>query len=110
MRLALLLLYSAMLATVVVSARMAGIAGFWNLFWAGYAVTFIVDMADFWILDLWFREKFKVRIMIKGTEKCKAWETKEWLRTLALAEHWIMWPLVICPMIGALVAGISEMI
>lgn len=106
----LFLLYGLMLACVVISARMKGVTGFWNLFWTGYAVTFIVNMADFWILDLWFRKKFKARIMIKGTEKCKAWETKEWLKTLALVEHWIMWPLVACPMIGVLVAGVGELL
>lgn len=103
-------LYTLMLAYIIFSARVAGMAGFWNLFWAGYIMTFMVNMADFWVLDLWFRGRFKSRLMIKGTERCKAWRTKEWLRTLAIPEHWIIWPLVVCPMVGLIAAKMSELL
>ena len=37
-------------------------------------------------------------------------ETKEWMKTLALPEHLILWPLLVCPMAGLIVAGISAWI
>ena len=33
-------------------------------------------------------------------EHCKVWNTKEWMLTLAVPEHWLGWPLVICPLVG----------
>ena len=37
----------------------------------------------------------------------RAWETKEWMKTLAIPEHLIGWPFVVCPLVGLIVAGIS---
>lgn len=102
-----LLLYLLLLVYIIFSTRMSGVTDFWHLFWSGYIITFMVNMADFWVLDLWFRERFKTRIMIRGTEDCKAWRTREWLRTLAIPEHWIIWPLVVCPIVGLIVASIN---
>lgn len=102
----LTLLYSSLLAYIIITTRMAGVTGFWNLFWTGYLITFIVNMMDFWVLDIWFRERFKAQLMIKGTEHCKAWQTREWLRTMAIPGHWVAWPLVVCPVVGFLVAVI----
>lgn len=103
-------LYSLMfliIAYIIVSSHLAGVTGFWHLFWTAYIEGFFIDMGDFWGLDVWFRGVAKDKIMIPGTEHCKAWETKEWLRTLAIPEHWILWPFVTCPIFGFIVAGIS---
>lgn len=45
--------------------------------------------------------------MIRGAENCKAWERKEWLKTLAIPEHGLVWTFVICPIAGLMVAGIA---
>lgn len=55
-----------------------------------------------------FRWDFE--IMIPGTEHCKAWETKEWMKTLAIPEHLIGWPFMVCPLVGLIMAGISTWI
>lgn len=104
----LALLYGSLLAYIVITVSAAGVTGFWNLFWMGYLITFIVNMVDFWVLDIWFRERFKARLMIKGTEHCKAWQTQEWLRTMAIPGHWVAWPLVVCPAVGFLVTVVSS--
>jgi len=95
---------------MIVSSHLSGVTGFWNLFWTAYIETFFINMGDFWGLDVWFRGIAKDKIMIPGTEHCKAWETKEWLKALAIPEHWILWPFVACPMFGLVVAGIRTWI
>jgi hypothetical protein len=45
--------------------------------------------------------------LIQGAENCKAWQRKEWLLKLAIPEHGLFWPLVVCPLAGLLVAGIG---
>lgn len=70
-----LLLYPLYLLLFVywgISARIAGMAGFRTLFWAGYFEMTCVSLSDFVILDCWLPGK--VRHMIKGAENCKAWE------------------------------------
>lgn len=71
---------------------------------------FFVNLGDFFGLDWWFRAKVKDRTMLPGTEHCKAWNTKEWLLTLAIPEHCLGWPLIICPLVGLICAGIGALI
>ena len=88
-----------------VSGRMAGMTGFWPLFWAGYAEMTMVSITDFIILDCILPQR--ITHMIKGAEGCKGWERKEWMKTLAIPEHGLMWTLVMCPLAGLFVAGIG---
>lgn len=90
------------------SARFAGVTGFWNLFWTGYVEMTLVSLSDFLILDCWLPQK--VRHMIQGAEKCKAWERKEWLKTLAIPEHALGWTFLVCPMAAVIVAGVGALI
>lgn len=104
-------LYIGMLAYFIISAHQAGITGFWNLFWTGYVEMFFVNLGDFFGLDWWFRAKCRDRgIMIPGTEHCAAWNTKQWMLTLAIPEHCILWPLVVCPLAGLLCAGVGGLL
>ena len=91
-----------------ISARAAGMTGFGTLFWAGYIEMTFVSVSDFVILDCWLPGK--VRHMIKGAENCKAWETWEWLKTLAIPEHALGWTLLVCPIAGLIVAGLGALI
>lgn len=77
-------------SSAVAAARTAGITGFWNLFRTGYVIAFIVSVADFRLLNVRFRDSFKDRILIKGTESCKSWETRAWLASMAIREH-LLW-------------------
>lgn len=103
-------LYIFLIAYSVLSAFFAGVVGFWNLFWMGYIEMFFVNMGDFFGLDWLFREKMISRIMIPGTEHCKAWQTKEWMFSLGIVEHWVLWPLIVCPAFTFVCAGIGMLI
>ena len=103
-------LYILIFAYMIVSAHLAGVTGFWHLFWTGYIEMFFVNLGDFFGLDWWYRGAIKDKIMIPGTEHCRAWETKEWMKTLAIPEHLIGWPFMVCPLVGLIVAGISTWI
>lgn len=63
----------------------------------------IVSIGDFLILDCWLPPKAKP--YIKGAEKCRAWERREWLIKLAIPEHALGWTLFVCPIAGLFVAG-----
>jgi len=89
-----------------ISSHLAGVSGFWNLFWTGYVEMTLVSITDFLILDCWLPPR--IRHMIKGAENCRAWERKEWLKTLAIPEHGLMWTLIVCPITGLAVAGIAS--
>lgn len=91
-----------------ISARLAGTEGFWPMFWTGYTEMIMVSISDFLILDCWLPGK--VRRRIKGAEHCRAWERKEWLIKLAIPEHFLGWPLLICPLEGLIAAGIGMII
>ena len=91
-----------------ISAHVAGMTGFMTLFWTGYIEMTFVSISDFLILDCWLPGK--VRHRIRGAENCKAWETWEWLRTLAIPEHALGWTLLVCPIAGLAVAGIGSLI
>lgn len=90
-----------------ISSRNAGINGFWNLFWTGYAEMLFVNFGDLLILDCLLRAVAKKkRGLIKGAEDCKAWQLREWMKA-ALPEHLVIWPLTFCPLAGLIVAGIG---
>lgn len=104
-------LYILIFVYMAVSARQAGVSGFWNLFWTEYVEMSFVNLGDFFGLDCFFRGLVKDRgIMIPGTEHCEAWNLKKWMLTLALPEHCIMWPLIVCPLTGLICAGIGKLI
>ncbi len=103
-------IYPLMFAYMIASSRMAGVSGFWNLFWTGYIEMFFVNLGDLIGLDYFFRKISMKKIMIPGTEHCKAWETKTWMKTLGFPEHLIVWPFVFCPLTGLIVAGFSRLI
>ena len=91
-----------------ISSHLAGISGFWNLFWTGYVEMTLVSLTDFLILDCWLPQK--IRHMIKGAEDCKAWGRWEWLKTLAIPEHGLVWTLLVCPIAGLAVTGIASIL
>ena len=100
-------LYLLLIAYAVLSAYFAGVNGFWNLFWTAYIEMMFINLGDFFGLDWLFRSRMKERIMISGTEHCEAWNTKKWMLTLAIPEHWVLWPLLVCPLAGLICAGIG---
>ena len=103
-------IYPLMFAYMIVSSHMAGVEGFWNLFWTGYIEMMFVNLGDFFGLDLFFRKISIKKVIIPGTEHCKAWETGEWMKKIGIPEHLVLWPLVFCPLTGLIVAGVSHLI
>ena len=61
-------LYLLIFAYMIVSSHLAGVTGFWHLFWTGYIEMFFINMGDLWGLDFWYRGAVKDKIMIPGTE------------------------------------------
>ncbi|MBQ8953861.1 MAG: hypothetical protein IJ048_07065 [Clostridia bacterium] len=108
MKLILYPLYLLLFVYWGVSARFAGVNGFWNLFWTGYVEMTMVSVSDFLILDCWLPGK--VKHMIRGAERCKAWERWEWLKTLAIPEHALGWTLLACPTAALIVAGVGSLL
>lgn len=110
----LLIMYAAVfiptLAYGVVSAYNAGIEGFWNLFWTAYIEIMITNLGDFFGLDIIFREKFGKRLEVPGTEGHEAYQRKIWLKTLAIPEHFILWPFIAAPICALALAGIGLLI
>lgn len=94
----------------VISAYLNGMQGFWHLFWAGYIEWFLINLGDFFGLDLFFRERMGERLQLPGTEGHPCYERKAWMKSLALPEHCLEWPLLVCPLFGFLSAGIGMLI
>lgn len=87
------------------SLARTGMEGFWILFAAGYIEWLIVSMTDFVFLDIIMLEVMKGRMMVPGTEEHPGYRLKNWMLRLALPEHFLGWPLVICPIFGLVQAG-----
>ena len=102
-------LYLLMFLYMAVSAHLAGVSGFKNLFWTGYIEMMFVNAGDFFLLDVLSRLYVKDKGLIKGAEQHPDWEWKGW-RKLAVPEHGLMWPLLVCPLTGLIVAGIGALL
>ena len=102
----LILLYLLMFLYMALSARFAGVSGFKNLFWTGYIEMMFVNAGDFFLLDVLSRLYVKDKGMIRGAENHPDWNWKGW-KKLAVPEHGLMWPLLVCPLTGLIVAGIG---
>lgn len=94
----------------VISAYEAGIRGFWHLFATGYIEFFIINLGDFFGLDYYLRKKIGRRWELPGTYGHPGYETKAWMKSLGIPEHWILWPFVICPLFGLLCAGLGMLL
>ena len=91
----------------VIGAYLAGFQGFWPLFWVGYGEWFLVNLGDFFGLDLLLREKMGTRIQLPGTEGHWCYTREGWMKSLGLLEHWVEWPLLVCPLFGLISAGLG---
>lgn len=82
-----------------------GISNFWNLFWMGYIQWSILNLGDFFLLDcLLFQGKYKDKIVIQGTEEHPDYEFSNWLKHLAIMEHFVVTPFLIIPFVAVIQA------
>ncbi|EJN93398.1 hypothetical protein ACVRWL_03465 [Streptococcus ratti] len=102
MRKRLFWIYLLILGLGLVTTAFLPIRGFLPLFVTGYWQMFLVNLGDLIGLDWLFRQKKLSQLMIPGTEDCSAWQTKIWMVSLGLPEHLLLWPLVVCPLVGLL--------
>ena len=90
-----------------ISLLHSGVVGFWNLFWMGYIQWSILNAGDFLLLDcLLFQGKYKEKIVIPGTQGHKDYEFKNWMKHLAIYEHFLLVPFLLIPIISAIQAVI----
>ena len=89
----------------IVSLIHTGISDFWNLFWMGYIQWSILNLGDFFLLDcLLFQGKYKDKIVIQGTEEHPDYEFSNWLKHLAIREHFVVNPFLIIPFVAVIQA------
>ena len=93
-------LYPAVLVWMILSAYQADINGFWPLFWTAY-----VEMMDYLLL-----KKTGSRLHADGVKDDPFYEPKNELMKLGLPEHLILWPVLFCPAVGFIAAGIGMLI
>ncbi len=78
--------------------------GFWDLFWHGYIVALFMNFGDAFLLDLleihtnraFYADAFGIE-----EERLRA---GNFFRKVTFREHFLLWPLIICPIIGCLFA------
>ncbi len=93
----------------VVSLLHSKTFGFWNLFWMSYIQWSILNAGDFLLLDcLLFQGKYKSKIVIPGTEGHKDYEFKNWMKHLAIWEHFLFVPFLLIPIAAVVQAFIVE--
>lgn len=91
----------------VVSLLHSKTLGFWNLFWMSYIQWSILNAGDFLLLDcLLFQGKYKSKIVIPGTEGQKDYEFKNWMKHLAIWEHFLFVPFLLIPIAAVVQAFI----
>ena len=89
----------------VTSLLNTGIRGLRDLFWMSYIQWIILNLGDFFLLDcLLFQGKYKDKIVIQGTEGHPDYEFSNWMKHLAIKEHFVVTPFLIIPFVAAVQA------
>lgn len=90
------------------SAAERGTQGFGYLFLTGYIQWMLINAGDLFFLDIWLiQKKAKARFIIPGTEGHPGYGFKAWMKGYALPEHLLQWPLLLCPLMAAVQAGLG---
>ena len=89
----------------VTSLLHTGIKGLRELFWMSYIQWIILNFGDFLLLDvLLFQGKYKDKIVIPGTEGHEDYEFGNWMKHLAIKEHFILMPFLLIPIVSIIEA------
>jgi len=82
-----------------------------NIFIMEYIQWSILNLGDFFLLDcLLFQGKYKSKIVIPGTEGHPDYEFCNWMKHLAIKEHFVVAPLIIIPLVSSIQAGVIFLI
>lgn len=77
----------------------------------GYIQWMMIGFADLFFLDVWLiQKKCKKRFVIPGTEGHPGYEFRAWMQSYALPEHLLQWPLILCPAMALLQAGLGVLL
>ena len=91
-----------------VSLVEGGTQGFWQMALTGYIQWMMVNLCDLFFLDIFLiQKKVKRRFVIPGTEGHPGYGFKAWMKNYALPEHLLQWPLILCPLMAAVQAGLG---
>lgn len=90
-----------------ISFASCGVCDYWTLFWMSYVEWLIISFSDFFVLDIYLLQKFKSRIQILGTENHLDYQLKNWLKKLAIPEHFLGWPFVMAPLVSFIQAALG---
>ena len=72
----------------------------YNLPLSGEAYRHLLPKADGTVIT-------KRRFVIPGTEGHPGYGFKAWMKSYALPEHLLQWPLILCPLLAAIQAGLG---
>ena len=103
-------LYPAVLVWMILSAYQADINGFWPLFWTAYVEMMLISLGDLIFLDYLLLKRTGSRLHADGAKNDPFYEPKNELVKLGLPEHLILWPVLFCPAVGFITAGIGMLI
>ena len=85
-----------------------GTQGFWQMALTGYIQWMMVNLCDLLFLDIFLiQKKAKRRFVIPGTEGHTGYGFKVWMKSYALPEHLLQWPLILCPLMAAAQVGLG---
>ena len=87
------------------------VLGFWPMALTGYIQWMIINLCDLFFLDIFLiQKKAKRRFVIPGTEGHPGYGFKAWMKSYALPEHLLQWPLILCPLMAAAQAGLGMLL
>lgn len=82
---------------------------FWGLFWHGYIVAMFMNVGDAIFLDIILihtnREKYAKAYGLKDSSRLHA---VNFFKHLTFIEHFVAWPIIVCPIIGVLFAFVIQ--
>lgn len=105
-----LTVYPTLVIWGVLSAWQADITGFWNLFWTAYIEMMFVSIGDLLFLDWLLLKITGTRLHAEGTEGDPFYEPKNELLKLGIPEHLGLWPILVCPFVGLVSAGLGQLL
>ena len=103
-------LYPAILIWMILSTYQAGIDGFWPMFWTAYIEMMFLSLGDLFFLDYLLLKKTGNRLHADGVKDDPFYASKNELLKLGIPEHLILWPVLYCPIVGFIAAGIGTLI
>ena len=103
-------LYPSILVWMILSAYQADINGFWPLFWTAYVEMMLISLGDLIFLDYLLLKRTGSRLHADGVKDDPFYEPKNELVKLGLPEHLILGPVLFCPAVGFITAGIGTLI